>query len=246
MSRTLLAFGLLALVAGLTSAQDTPAEEKSADAFQIVVQAHQMSALASKLKSPEAHIAAGSLFLEAQARAKAAPEQRKSEVAVVDENGQPVAGAKADVKLAESFKDLADSEFEAASALGVHLKASRQVDEMVKLARTRDYSTGARGAIGGAITRIGILPGNVKGLDSKLEQHHFTFVFQPGVMAGVGFKSDSSIRVTVKVHGTGTVLNVTEYAGQATWVPKPNSDGIATITIHNPHKFPARYTLVTN
>lgn len=243
MKRVLCALSFLVLCSLVGGAEPTADEKqaKQAEDIDLMIQAAQLADVGKRLKSPEAYLAAGSLLLQLEARTKASGFGTLNvKPTVLDDKDQPVAGARVETQKALPLKDMAEDHFDAASALGAELKLGKALDEAIKLAKTRPYDTGARGALGGPQRLVGVvlLPG---------QTHEYPLRFAPPAAASIGYTSSGPVRFSFS--GPGSVsFSGKDVAGRFNWVPPANADGkLYKVTIRNPSgKAAVAYTLLTN
>lgn len=216
----------------------TKEEEAQRENLQDLLMAHRLAAFAKAYKAPEALVTAGGLLLKVNSAIKG---EAKVDASATDEKGNTVEAVKA-----KSLKEEAADLFDA--ALGMK-PGSKELQAMIKAARTRDYKKDPafadRGVVGGP-KRIS------KRVDAGGRQH-FNLKFASGQPGSVALTSSAPVRFIVRAGGstlTNTVVTHFHYTLRASGKSgatkgKGGKAGATTVAIevHGMGR-PAQFTLL--
>jgi hypothetical protein len=243
--------GLAVLAATMTmlappSAADDPKsptearQEAQANGVELLAEAYRLAEFARTQKAPEAYVTAGSLLLKLHADTKGQIGELDVKPEVLDENDKPIADAKVETQKPQRFDALANDFFDSASALGVELKVSKEVEALIKAARSRRYTPDVetRGAVGGPKLIVRRLP--------PKQSHVYDIPFDTHSVGSIGFEASAPTRCKM-AFGAYVHFNQVVRVGQYTWRPRPKEPiRTFTITIKNQHDTPVTYKLFTN
>jgi hypothetical protein len=218
------------------TAEDKARREAQAEDARLLAEAARLAEIGQKYKSPEALIAAGTLVRRVNARTEGKFGQLTAKVTVLDEKGNPVPNARIETVKTTSLDDLASGYFDAASALAIELKTSKEVDALIRAAKTRTFE--GRGAYGG--------PQLVTRVLGPHESHRYEFEFDEHSLAAVGFEATGNCRWELR-NGEHRLFELTSFNGQYGWVPEREHRGRHyEFTVRNEERRPVTYRLATN
>lgn len=215
------------------------ADKQAAQAsdVELLAAAYRLAEIGEKYKSPEALVAAGSLILKLKALTKGELGELALKPEVQDENDKPIEGAKVEVPKPESLEEIAQGFFDTASGLGTELKASHEVEAMIKAAKGRKYDAGARGAKGG--------PKVLTGTVGPHQTHTYHISFDAHAIAAIGFHASAPLRAKM-IQGSQIHFDQVLATGEYRWMPQGKKGATVVITVQNPHKSKVTYQLFSN
>ena len=239
----LLLLPVLAFCADPPKPRESAAKKAQAEDVELLADAYRLAEFAEKHQAPEAYVTAGSLVLKLKARTKGQMARPTDQPQVADAAGKEIPNARPEANPPESLDDIADGFFTAASALGVKLKTSAEVEALVKAARARAYAPAdveTRGPVGGPRVYSYVL--------APKATHTYHVPFDVYNLAAVGVQASGPVRCKMW-QGPFQHYDQLVRVGKYVWKPQsPRNQETVNFgfSVHNPNNFPVNYTLLMN